>query len=64
VKHEFETNIHHERPGSEPYCRGCWRLVIDDEDPTHPTLICNECDAVRLGEFEDIEIGPRSVEIR
>ena len=42
VKHEFETNVDHEKPESEPYCFGGWRPVINEEDPTHPVIVRNE----------------------
>jgi hypothetical protein len=42
MKREFETALHHDRPKGEPYCRGCWRVVIDDEESS-VALVCNEC---------------------
>jgi len=28
---------------SEHHCCGCWVINIDESDPLHPFVVCNEC---------------------
>jgi hypothetical protein len=42
MKREYETALHYAKPKGEPYCCGCWRVVIDDEEGS-VALVCDEC---------------------